>query len=97
MNAVNPITVAQLAARFGKSTRWAAAFMRRMRHFPGSARTMFTTEEWLAEWVAAKSLPALNWPPFGEQLDPLEEAVCSRAIQLVGELAARGKIRVLAA
>lgn len=92
-----PITVPELAARFKRGHRWAAKVMRRMRHVGNTADNMFTTEEWLAVWLAAKSIPALNWPPPGEMLDPLEEAVQSRVLQLVGALARAGKISVVAA
>lgn len=90
---LKPVTVAEMAARFGKSTRWSAATMRKMRHVPGTARSMFTTEEWLAEWLAAESVPQRNWPK--RNLDPLEEAVCSRVIEVIGDLTRIGKIRVV--
>lgn len=90
----NIIDVPELARRFGKSTRWATKVMRRMRHVP-CGRQLFTTEEWLAEWLAARSVPQMNWPQ--NNYDPLEEVVGSRLIQLVGELARTGKIRVLQA
>lgn len=88
-----PISVAQLGKRFGKGNRWAAAVMRRMRHVH-SGRDLFTTEEWLAEFLAAQSVPQQNWPQRSTVYDPLEEVVSSRVIQLVGELARAGKIRV---
>lgn len=97
------ITVEQLAARFGRpmnvfgrqtGLRWAARRMRQMRHVE-TAGELFTTEEWLAEWLAAEAVPQVNWPK--QNLDPLEEAVSSRVIQLIGELARSGKIRVVGA
>lgn len=92
MNPTLPITVPELAARFKRGNRWAAAFMRRLRHV-GHGAGMFTTEEWLAEYVAAESVPAANWPR--SNYDPLEEEVDSRVIQLIGKLAAAGKIKVV--
>ena len=97
VSTMQPVTVAQMAARFGKSTRWAAAVMRRMRHVPGPTRSMFTTEQWLAEWVAMKAIPSQSWPGKSVTYDPLEEVVNSRVIQLVGALAGAGKIVVRAA
>lgn len=88
---VKPISVAELATRFGQGTRWAAARMRKMRHMTTGGQ-MFTTEEWLAEWLAAESVPQQNWPK--QNLDPLEEAVCSRVIEVIGDLTRMGKIRV---
>jgi hypothetical protein len=102
MNRVDVITVEQLAARFGYSTnamgrqegmRWAKGLMRKLRHVEESGQ-LFTTEEWLAEWLAAEAMPQQNWPQ--QNLDPLEEAVCSRVMQLLGSLAAQGKIKVTA-
>ena len=86
------ISVEELGRRFRRGNRWAAARMRDMRHVEvGGA--LFTTEEWLTEWVVANSVPQKNWPL--QNLDPLEEAVCSRVIQILGDLAAAGKIKVL--
>lgn len=89
----NPIGIEALGARFGRGSRFGAALMRQMRHVR-MGRELFTTEEWLAEWLAAKSVPQTNWPKAN--LDPLEEAVCSRVIQLIGDLARRGVIEVKA-
>ena len=86
-----PIDIEMLGARFGKGSRFGASLMRQMRHVR-AGRALFTTEEWLAEWLAAKAVPQTNWPKAN--LDPLEEAVCSRVIQMVGELARRGVIEV---
>lgn len=95
MNRVDVITVAQLAERFGRpfAMRWAKALMRKVRHVEEGGE-LFTTEEWLAEWLAAECVPQQNWPK--QNLDPLEEAVSSRVIQLIGELARTGKIEVKA-
>jgi hypothetical protein len=91
--AIQPISVAELAKRFQRGTRWASARMRQMRHMKTGGQ-MFTTEEWLAEWLAAESIPQQNWPK--QNLDPLEEAVCSRVIEVIGDLTRLGKIQVLA-
>lgn len=90
---VGILSVHDLAERFNRGTRWAALRMRDMRHMSAGGE-MFTTEEWLAEWLAAKSVPQANWPK--QNLDPLEEAVCSRVISLVGDLARSGRIKVVA-
>ncbi len=87
------LSVHDLAERFNRGPRWAALRMREMRHMSAGGE-MFTTEEWLAEWLAAKSVPQANWPK--QNLDPLEEAVCSRVIALVGDLARAGRIKVVA-
>ena len=73
-----PISVEELARRFKRGNRWATARMREMRHSCVGGQ-LFTTEEWLAEWLAAESVPQTNWPK--QNLDPLEEAVCSRVIE----------------
>ena len=88
-----PISVAELAARFKRGNRWASSLMRQMRHMKTGGQ-MFTTEEWLAEYLAAESIPQRNWPK--QNLDPLEEAVCSRVIEVIGDLTRLGKIQVLA-
>jgi len=87
------LSVADVAARFRRGNRWAAARMREMRHSVIGGE-LFTCEEWLAEWVTANAIPATNWPK--QNLDPLEEAVCSRVIQIMGDLAAAGRIKVVA-
>jgi len=89
---VKPITVPVLAKRFGKTTRWAAKLMRRMRHVPG--RDPFTTEEWLAEWLAAKSIPQQSWIDKNAALDPLDSFMMNKVIEMVGNLARAGKIEV---
>ena len=92
MDATQMITVPMLAKRFNRGTRWATARMREMRHLEESG-ALFTTEEWLMEWLVAESIPQTNWPK--QNLDPLEEAVCSRVIQVIGELAAKGRLMVV--
>lgn len=89
---VRLLDVHDLAERFGRGARWAAIRMREMRHTTIGSE-LFTTEEWLAEWLAAESVPQTNWPK--QNLDPLEEAVCSRVIALVGDLARAGRIKVV--
>lgn len=84
------LSVADLAARFKRGTRWAAARMAEMRHVVTGGR-LFTTEEWLAEWLAAESVPQKNWPKAN--YDPLEEVVDSRAIQVIGAWFARGWVK----
>ena len=79
-----PIDVKELARRFKRGNRWATARMREMRHLSAGG-DLFTTEEWLLEWLVAESVPQTNWPK--QNMDPLEEAVCSRVIQMMGELA----------
>ncbi len=86
-----PIDVKELARRFKRGNRWATARMREMRHLSAGG-DLFTTEEWLLEWLVAESVPQTNWPK--QNMDPLEEAVCSRVIQMMGELAKAGYIRV---
>lgn len=98
MSVAQPIDAAELARRFStprklRGTRWAAAQMRRMRHVVMGGE-MFTTEEWLAEWLAAESIPQTNWPL--RDYDPVDEMILSRVIQLMGALAAQGKIQVKA-
>src|SRR5215471_12780304 len=89
-----PVGVEELRARFGlRSNRAARGLMRRMAHL-SEGRQMWTTEEWLAEWTArAKCHGALYQP--AQNLDPLEEAVVERVVRLVGELAARGTVKVV--
>lgn len=91
--ATQPLSVEQLSGRFDLGPRQAAAFMRRLRHVEVAGQ-WFTTEEWLAEWLAAESVPQGNWPK--QNIDPLEEAVSSRVIQVIGELARAGQIKVVA-
>lgn len=92
---LHPVTVPQLARRFGWSNRRACAFMRQMRHGGRTARDMYTTEEWLAAYLAAESLPAQNWPP--PNYDPLELIVLERALALVEGLVRAGRVQVVAA
>lgn len=91
---VKTITPEQLAERLDIGLRSAYALIREMRHTT-HGRQVWTTEEWLAEWLAAESVPSMNWPKPGQSYDPLEEVLVGRVVQMVGELAARGKIMVL--
>ncbi len=94
MNAgLQTISVEQFQARYfpSKGKRWARARMRKMRHVTEGS-DIFTTEEWLAEWLAAAAIPQQNWPVHN--YDPLEEIVLSRVIQMLGALARTGAIKV---
>jgi hypothetical protein len=88
------ITVGQLASRLDISSRRAAALMRKMRHVQIKQR-LWTTEGWLAEWLAAESIPAQNWPPKGQRYDPLEVAVNERVLDLIRRMADAGAVRVV--
>ncbi len=89
-----PVTVGQLRERFGlPSNRRAIGLLKRMRHLR-EGRDYFTTEEWLAEYVASQAVPSMDWPTLAAPYDPLEEAVIARVVQLIGELAARGHLAV---
>jgi hypothetical protein len=89
-----PITVAELRSRFPdlRSNRAARALMRRMRHV-ARGRDLWTTEEWLAGWLMAESMPGIH-PPVRRSLDPLQAAVDERAAAVIVELVRRGILRV---
>lgn len=90
-----PISVEMLRGRFSlKSNRGAAALMRRMRHVTTGGR-LYTTEGWLAEWLAAEAVPAMNWPPKHVVYDPLDECVNSMVLKVIGHLADLGAIKVV--
>lgn len=89
-----PISVAGLARRFGKSNRWAAKLMRQMQHVPG--REPFTTEQWLAEWMAEKSIPRQSWINKSTNLDPLDAFAMRKAVELLGTMARKGQIMIIA-
>lgn len=89
----NMIGVPELARRFGKSTRWATKVIRRMRHLP-CGKELFTTEEWLAEWLAARSIPQNGFMSGYSFMDPLEEFCMNKVIQMMGEMARKGLIEV---
>jgi len=95
MRRTAPISVEQFGERFDLGPRAAAGLIRKMRHVE-QGKHLWTTEEWLAQWAAAKSVPAQNWPPDDVVYDPLEEAVISRVIAMIGRLAAEGTIKVVA-
>lgn len=88
------VTLEDLRARFGlRSPRAAGALMRKMRHVREGSR-VWTTEEWLAEWLAQKSVVKIECQKT--VYDPLEDCVVARVVHLVGELAKRGQISVKA-
>lgn len=93
--AIAIVTVPDLAERFGKSKRWASARIRKMQHLKDGPRDVYTTEAWLAEWLAKKSIPAMQWPAKNTSYDPWESLVVPRVIEIVGRLADEGKIRVI--
>lgn len=88
------ITPDEMARRLKIGIRAAYTVIRKMRHKSLHGH-IWTTEEWFAEWLAAETVPQMNWPTPGQRYDPLEEVIIGRVVQMVGELAARGKIRVL--
>lgn len=90
--AATMLSVADLARRFGKGTRWAARRMREMTHRRVGTE-LFTTEEWLAEWLAADAVRPKNWPP-GRLAESSDAFVCERVIEVIGDLARRGLIIV---
>lgn len=84
------VTVEQVRVRFGLRSRKAAfALVRKMRHV-SQGREVWTTEEYLAEWLAANTLPQMNWPPNGMDIDPLELTAKTLAMQVIGEWTKRG-------
>lgn len=87
---VRPISVDGLARRFGKSNRWAAKLMRQMQHIPG--REPFTTEQWLAEWMAEKSIPRQSWINKSTNIDPLDDFMMRKVVEMIGTLARKGMI-----
>lgn len=92
-NEVRPITLEVFQRMFAlPSRRRAKALMRRMRHIE-ERREIYTTHEWLAEWLAARALPGMDRPAV-LSYNPLEEAVLDRAVALVGSMVARGELTV---
>jgi len=88
--------MAELRRRFfpaDENNRRTAALMREMRHVERNAEC-WTTEGWLAEWLAAEAVPAMKWPPKDPAYDPLEECVATRVISMVRKLAEAGAITV---
>lgn len=79
------ITAEQLRARLGlSSSNVARRVMREMRH-KRRGRDCWTTEEWLAEWLA-NSTKALRDPLAKQDMDPLEAVAKRLAREMVGEL-----------
>lgn len=92
------VTTTELHRRFypaDPTMRRACSLMRQMRHVTRKGET-WTTEAWLAEWLAAEALPEMNWPPKDPVYDPLEECVAQRVLALVRKLAEDGLIQVTA-
>ena len=90
-----PITLAQFQSRFfpsDKGTRRARWLMRQMRHVKARGE-MWTTEQWVAAWLAEKEVRRMP-APKAVNYDPLEEAVIERAVRLISDLAGRGVIKV---
>lgn len=90
------VSLDTLRVRFGlRSRRAARALMRKMRHVSEntSRGEIWTTEAWIAEWLAARCVQGLDKAAARATYDPLEEAVIERTVRLVGELARRGVIR----
>ena len=85
------VTLEDLRRRFGKPTvRSAKKLLRQMRHVQ-DGMALYTTEAWLAEFLAARAVPAVQ-PKKAPSYNPLEEAVISRAVALVREMVARGEL-----
>lgn len=93
MDGQQMITVDELARRFGKSRQWAGRFIRRIRHVKDGAN-VWTTEEWLAEWMAEKSIAPEVSRKMTLNLDPLDAFIMAKTVELVGNLARAGKLRV---
>ncbi len=84
------ITAADLARRFGLSQVKAHRWLRELPHV-NVGRHRFTTEPWLAGWMAAQ----VKNPPPVNSFDPLEGAVIERAIWLIERLVERGRLQVV--
>lgn len=74
------------------SMRAARALMRSMRHVE-CARGLWTTEEWVAAWLAARALPG-TLPEKAPSYNPLEAAVVEQTVSVVRALVARGELMV---
>ena len=94
-NEVRPITLDAFQRMFAlPSRRGAKALMRRMRHIEENrGRELYTTHEWLAEWLAARTLPGMDRPAV-LSYNPLEDAVLQRAVTLISSMVARGELVV---
>lgn len=79
------ITAEQLQVRLGlPSPRVARRVLREMQH-KRRGRDAWTTEEWLAEWLA-DSTKAMRDPLARQDMDPLEAVAKRLAREMVGEL-----------
>jgi hypothetical protein len=79
------LNVDQVRVRLGLSSRNVARrVMREMRH-KRRGRDVWTTEEWLAEWLA-DGTKAMRDPLARQDMDPLEGAVKRMAREMIGEL-----------
>jgi hypothetical protein len=87
-----PIGAAQLAQMFGLSMVATHQLMRSP-GFPSFkvGRSRFTTEPWLAGWMAAQ----LKNPPPVKSFDPLEDEVIRKCSWAVGELVRQGKLAIV--
>ena len=94
---VRPIGIAEMRGRFGLGPRRARSLLRKMRHLR-EGRDLFTTEAWLAEYVAANAVQAAGpkWPDPKRDREPVDEDVVKRAVELIGALAGQGHIKVFA-
>ena len=94
-NEVRPITLEAFQRMFAlPSRRGAKALMRRMRHIEEDrGRQIFTTHEWLAEWLTVRALPGMDRPAV-LNYNPLEDAVLQRAVALIVSMTARGELTV---
>jgi hypothetical protein len=91
---MNPSVIGalELAERFHLRLAVARALLRELPHVQ-IGRRRFTTEAWLAQWMAAQ----MKNPPPVICFDPLEQAVAERAAWLVGQMVDQGKLAVLPA
>jgi len=93
---IQPLSIEQLQMRFNlRSGRAACALMRRMKHVREGKR-MWTTEGWVAEWLATRAIPSTDLPTKAVNFDPLRRLVVDEVVSLIGTLAEEGKIRVIA-
>ena len=90
MTAPAPISASQLAQRFGLTKREAQRWLRELPHVQ-KGRRRFTTEDWLAQWMAAH----LKHAPKVCGTSPLDSLVAERAAWCVAELVRQGKLAVL--
>lgn len=90
---VKLVGVRELRERFGLGPRRARRLICRMRHVADGSE-VWTTEGWLAEWLASQALPGSDWPAVDRDREPVDEDVVQRAVELVGVLAERGSVIV---